>query len=306
MTATYLSGIGIFSVGAAELAALWQDPIPVGEVGVPDSIPLGIGRPASNKFADVKTRTTIRQNVTLSASDVNLICTVGIFCCTMRDLQQKRHKGVRMLHSHVNEENTSVAVCRGMAAGILFLTLFGGLWAVAGVKGLDGIGNPWIFVATIAIFAALAVLGAVIVVNAYSVESDSKPNFSDARRRRVRFRIVLFVEVGLIAIAVMILRGVGRTDLIAPVVMLVVSLHFIPLAVLFRLPIYYTVAAALFLVDLVAVVAVPEQIHIYKTRVSPQLVVIGLGGAVCLWAAAFFNALATRSTLKTLKQHRRV
>jgi hypothetical protein len=59
----------------------------------------------------------------------------------------------------------------------------------------------------------------------------------------VGFRWSMVLETLLVGCAFGICNGIGRRDLVWPAVGAAVSLHFAPMAYLFRLPLYYVTAA---------------------------------------------------------------
>jgi uncharacterized membrane protein len=56
----------------------------------------------------------------------------------------------------------------------------------------------------------------------------------------MNFRVVLIAEALLIALAIVVLGRTGHPDLITVSIALIVGLHFVPLAAIFRVPLYYT------------------------------------------------------------------
>jgi hypothetical protein len=97
----------------------------------------------------------------------------------------------------------------------------------------------------------------------------------EERKRRGRIvGIASAVEGAAIFAAVIVLVKLGRRDLIAPAVAIIVGLHFLPLARWFPAPIYYLTAALLIAVGMAgaAVQGLPARI-----------LTVGIGAAAALW-----------------------
>ncbi|HEX6123686.1 MAG TPA: hypothetical protein VFY89_11025, partial [Ktedonobacterales bacterium] len=103
-----------------------------------------------------------------------------------------------------------------------------------------------------------------------------------------QFAVVFTVEIVAIALAVWLLIRTGHTALIAPVVAVIVGLHFLPLAALFQAPAYYITGIAMSLLAVVCIVAVVVGAHPGETPARLWSSVVGLGSAAILWATALW------------------
>ena len=98
---------------------------------------------------------------------------------------------------------------------------------------------------------------------------------SEVRKRRGRIiGVASAVEGVTIFAAAAVLANLGRRDLIAPAVVIVVGLHFVPLARWIPAPIYYLTAALLVMVG-TAGAAIPD--------VAVRVLMICFGAAAVLW-----------------------
>ena len=177
---------------------------------------------------------------------------------------------------------------RGIASGVMFLAFFGTLWASLGINGLQGLYEPWLLM-------VILLIGVTVLLAGFSLmratrrlpKAVSNSENLERHRSRTSFRIVFATEGILILIAFMICRAINHFDWFFPVMMLIVGVHFIPLAGLFRVQRYYTAGLLLCLLALLTLFAVPERIQVYHFQILTWWVTLGFGGAIILWGVGF-------------------
>ena len=76
--------------------------------------------------------------------------------------------------------------------------------------------------------------------------------------------------------------------------MLIVGVHFFPLASLFRVKRYQIAGVLLCLLALVTLFFVPEQFYLGNFKITARWVILGFGGAFILWFIGFANWLQGR------------
>jgi hypothetical protein len=97
----------------------------------------------------------------------------------------------------------------------------------------------------------------------------------EERKRRGRIvGIASAVEGATIFAAVTVLVNLGRRDLIAPAVAIIVGLHFLPIARWLPAPIYYLTAALLVAVGMTGAVV---------QDLPARILTVGIGAAAVLW-----------------------
>ncbi|WP_328424357.1 hypothetical protein OG470_13840 [Micromonospora sp. NBC_00389] len=116
---------------------------------------------------------------------------------------------------------------------------------------------------------------------AWSHWSDGTAFDADTSRT---FGIVVGIEFGAAAVGAGLLALLGRRELTAPWVALVVGVHLFPVAVLMDYPLIHVVAA---LVTLIAVAAIP----VARARAVAVSAVVGLGTGIVLLVAAVSSLL---------------
>ncbi len=147
---------------------------------------------------------------------------------------------------------------------IVFMAGFAAAWWVAGIAlGHEPLGLAAIGPAISAVFILAAARGL------------PKAEL-DAGERKRRGRTVAWigaVEGAAIAVAIRLLPGLGLADLVFPAVAMIVGLHFVPLARLLPMRIYYLSAVLLVLVAVAGLFAPP----------ADRPFVVGAAAAITLW-----------------------
>ena len=172
----------------------------------------------------------------------------------------------------------SRSAVRGVASGLLFLALFGTVWAWVGASGMQGWGYPWLRVAT-AIVGIILLAGGIRLLRASRPLSDETVGSEVERVQPLgrQFRIVLTIEVVAIVAAVAVCNLTGYPDLIVPIVALIVGVHFFPLAALFHVRAYYVTGVLLCLLVIITLLAVPPVVTLGARRILAWWSIVGLG-----------------------------
>ena len=178
-----------------------------------------------------------------------------------------------------NRELTAVDDRHLRRSGAIYMSVFAFFWAV-GPPPIDGAAAR-----TVVLVSAVC-LTALTVVLALRVRGGPPRDLvSDWQRRYNR---VVLVELGVIAIVVVALLVLGATEVIAPVVCLVVGLHFLPLATLFRQPAYRWTGVAL------TGVAALGLVLALTSGGDAGRTVVGFGAAAALWLTSATVAIGRR------------
>ena len=181
---------------------------------------------------------------------------------------------------------------------MLFLAFFGALWASIGINGLQGLEEPWSLIVMLLIGVALFIAGVSLRQASRQLHKpDTKSENPDDHRKTIWFRIVFAIEGISIVIAYVICRAINRFDLFFPVMMLIVGVHFFPLAALFRVKRYYTAGGLLCLLAIITLFAVPEHLRMNHLQIIAWWVIPGFGGAFILWGVGFAHWLQGKRLL---------
>lgn len=172
----------------------------------------------------------------------------------------------------------SQALHPSMALGGVFMALFGSIWLAA--ADYQSFGGTLVALAGMLVIAA----GAISLVawsrttfKAGLLSQTATRDPASVKRLRRQFMLINAVQWIAVGLAVMLMNVFAHVEWIAPAVILIVGLHFIPLARLFGYRGYYVTAAALVLVALLDVLAGAEG-HVALTLFAT--------GAI-LWATTF-------------------
>jgi hypothetical protein len=155
-------------------------------------------------------------------------------------------------------------------SAILILNLFAAVWALAALGSLGAPTWTWLL--------PVVVSGAIVGICWRDVDGTPVPP-RDVRHRIAR--IVGFwsaLEILLIAIAIAAAFRFGAERLIAPLVGIIVGLHFVALANSLPLRVYYATGLSLILVSAIAL-TVPGQ---------APLAITGFGAALVLWSTSLW------------------
>jgi hypothetical protein len=153
------------------------------------------------------------------------------------------------------------------ATGAVIMGVFAALWWVVGVRASD---HGSMLTYGIPVFVIVAIIVAASRRQTYT----ASPSPQEHTRRDRLIMMASGAEGLLIFVAVNVLVSTGKGDLIAPVVSIVVGLHFLPLARWLPARLYY--ATASLLVGLgIAGFSVPDA--------NQRLLWVSIGGAGVLW-----------------------
>ena len=185
----------------------------------------------------------------------------------------------------LSSSNISGATVRGYASGTLFMTFFGAFWASFSAFAL----GPWQRVLLFSVVGIVSIALAVAAVRLLRKARHLSSNTSEEARARGkargrRFLLVFGVEFVSIFLAAYLLGVAGLEGFIPPVIALIVGLHFIPLAAVFGVRLYYLTGALISLVATVSLVSL-----LFGVTLGGEFgwaVVVGIATALILWATA--------------------
>ncbi|WP_305159573.1 DUF7010 family protein [Peribacillus simplex] len=174
---------------------------------------------------------------------------------------------------------------RGSGIGVIFMAVFGTLWAGTGVMGLQGWGFPYVELTGIFV-GIIMVIGGISLIHASQKMSNQVSENGARRLKRIGllFNMVFIAEGLLIGIAIAICNLINQTDLIPGVIATIVGIHFLPLASLFQIKIYYATGVLLCLLALITLLIVPDTVMFGEHQILAPLSLLGFRCALILWA----------------------
>jgi len=167
------------------------------------------------------------------------------------------------------------AATASRAIGAMFFAVFGGAWLTLGILGAYGF-RP---VALLLIAAAMVVLFLASFRKfqqnraAHAAAADSP----ESKRAGRIFGIVNAVQWTLVFIVALALSRLGYKEWIIPAIIFIVGVHFLPLAVAFKVPRHFATGAAMILLAV---------IYPLVAKFGPANPIGCLGSGLILWASA--------------------
>jgi hypothetical protein len=180
---------------------------------------------------------------------------------------------------------------QGMASGIFFMTFFGAIWGFISAAFMTGIVQIVAFILVALVTLAFLVVGVMLMRYARSLPKASSPeDTAIGKRISLWFGIIFGLEFVLIALASTLLSIFDADIFTSAVTALIVGLHFLPLARLFRVPAYYITGTLLSVLALVAIVALVLGLQIGGPSPYNWSLFVGIGTTLVLWLTLLYIA----------------
>ena len=166
---------------------------------------------------------------------------------------------------------------RGTLIGCAVMFGFGILWIVVGLSG--GRFSPgWVRIglaSAAGVLAAWIGLFTIRFIRGHQHAAPASPE-QDMLARRIgrRFGLINAVQWGAIIAAIIALNVIHRTGFIAPAIAVIVGIHFLPLAALFRQPSYYATGTLGCIIGVIGFLIADD---------AARLSVVGLSFGLLLW-----------------------
>ncbi|WP_229720230.1 hypothetical protein [Oceanobacillus neutriphilus] len=203
---------------------------------------------------------------------------------------------------HLSEVVVSKAALRGTATGVLLMTFFGTAWAGIGIGGLRGWGNPWLPVFVIVIGIVLFVCGYTLIRSSQKLPGYSrKSGIQRSKRIGMWFNIIFGLEFILVAAAGVICGSINHFEYFFPVMTLIVGAHFLPLAYLFKVNVYYITGALLCFLSIITILFVPVNLNLWNHEIIAWWSFTGFGSSLILWGTSIIIWLIGRKMLRLAK-----
>jgi hypothetical protein len=154
-----------------------------------------------------------------------------------------------------NTTTLPAVAIRSVGTGLLMMTVFTGIWAgIAYGAGLSGSHYQWLLLVFLVIMILFIIQGIWFFGIARKYPAiQSAEDAAEGKKMGMWFGIIFGAEGLFIFLAVNLVRNLGHSDLIIPVIALVVGLHFYPLGRIFKRKIDYWLATWTTLVALLGI-----------------------------------------------------
>jgi hypothetical protein len=185
--------------------------------------------------------------------------------------------------------DVSRGAAQGAASGTFFLTVFGAYWGFTSSVFLSGAFQILSFLLVGLVTLTLFGCGVILLRQVRTLPKDPSRE-DEARGRRIvsGFSIIFGLEIVLIALVSMLLSVFSLSRFIAPSTALIVGLHFIPLARLFRARVGYVAGVLLCLLALIALVALLVGVPLVGSSPYNWSLFVGIGATLVLWLTDIF------------------
>lgn len=166
------------------------------------------------------------------------------------------------------------------STGAIIMGVFAAIWWLVGVRTS---GHESLLIYGV----PLVVTGLIVVVSLRSHDRSAQVSPEEKARRDRLVGIASGAEGLAIFVAANVLGNIGRSDYMAPVIAVIVGLHFLPLARLLPASLYYGTSALLIVLGICGfLIRRPEQ----------RLLIVSVGAACVLWLTCVFVLGRTRIT----------
>ncbi len=198
-------------------------------------------------------------------------------------------------------EIASRIVIKGYVSGALFMLFFGEFWASVTTLGLTTLERVLLYVVMLTV-AVVLLLNAVFILRAARGLPDNPSPEAASRGKSISqwFAIVVTVETIAIVLASVLLGRADRGEFIPLAIGLIVGVHFLPLAYIFHVRVYYFTGLLMSLLALAALIALFLRI----TLGGPYAwaMVVGFGNALILWSTAFYVLSVGKRLLRSTER----
>ena len=178
----------------------------------------------------------------------------------------------------------SARVRRGRAIGAMIFAIFGGAWLALWNYRAEP--HRWVVYGLIAAAALALFLFARSRYRRYDAAAVGQTVTPERRKRERWFHLINAGQWVLILIVGNVLVNVGHSEWVLPMVVLIVGLHFLPLAALFSYRGHYVTGIALVLVALIVPRLAPG---------GPADPTVCLCAGLILWASALWGLIGQRA-----------
>jgi hypothetical protein len=180
------------------------------------------------------------------------------------------------------------AAAIGIGTGATVTAFFGSVWLGWGFSSLPNFSVPeWIAYDIVTLILLVAAIVTVRQGRATVGARSSGPSRFSADASK-RFMIVAILEGLGCGMVVALTLGLHRSDLLAFGISLVVGIHFLPLANIFRYPAYFATGTAMVVCDLAAVV---------MFKGDGITAAVGIASGAVLWITTIALLVRARSVL---------
>jgi hypothetical protein len=186
----------------------------------------------------------------------------------------------------------------GLAVGMIWLIVVSTFFAFWDVLSL----GAWLPLAGVSLVGLVLLIACIVYLRAAQhLPRDTSPE-SVALRKKLgrRFGLVVLIEVVAIVIANSVCALTNQVDFIVPVDLLIVGIHFFPLAALFNVRSYY-VMGMLWILIVIITMLTTSSTTIVGWGMSIWIVLPSIGCAVVTWLTVIYLLVENMHALRVAR-----
>jgi hypothetical protein len=186
----------------------------------------------------------------------------------------------------------------GMTFGSLWLIGVSAFFGIVSLVMVGAAARAWLIV-MLAIAAVLIIVGIGLIRAVLKLPHLGEPRTEQERTTNRRFVLIVGLEIGAIMVANGVVFVMGRVALIAPVDLMIVGIHFLPLARLFNVPRYNVTGILFTVIPVLTLMLVSSQARVGGG--AAWFVLPSLGCVTVAWLTAAANLSEVRQSVLSYK-----
>jgi len=174
----------------------------------------------------------------------------------------------------------------GLAAGALWLIAISFVFVAWSLLAIGTLTSIYVLVVTFVLLCILVVTGVLVIRATLDLPKNIAQPTPEEKLIGRRFALVVSVEVIAFAVVNLFIGLTRKFELIPSLNLIIVGIHFIPLAKIFRVPRYYITGLFFCVIPIITLLAIPKQLIIGQTIAWYVVPSLGCGFVASLTAVA--------------------
>jgi hypothetical protein len=176
--------------------------------------------------------------------------------------------------------------CIGLTAGAIWLISISMVFITWSLLAIATPIARQVLIGSFVLLGALVAAGVVVIRAALRMPKSTAPRSPEEQRIGRRFAWVFGVEIAAFAVVNSILGAIGDFALMPSLNLIIVGVHFFPLARIFRVPRYNVTGLLFCAISIITLLAISKQLMVGETLARYVVPSLGCGIVASLTAAA--------------------
>lgn len=177
----------------------------------------------------------------------------------------------------------------GLAAGALWLIAISFVFIIWSLIAIGTLTAKIILIGIVILLCILVAAGIIVLRASLNLPDGNAPRTPEEQKIGRRFAFVAGAEVLAFSLVNPIIGVTGHYELMPSVNLIIVGIHFFPLAQIFRVPRYHLTGLLFCLIPMATLIAIPQQFTIGHTLAWYVVPSFGCGLVACITALAGFS-----------------